>query len=507
MSPSLDTAFGACLRALEDLDPIRETGKVIRLAGPLVESSGPRAAVGEICPIHSGPERPPILAEVVGFRGHRQLLMGYDSMEGLGLGAEVRASGKPLTAPTGPGLIGRVLDGLGEPIDGRGPLREVERRSVTAGAPHPLRRQRISQPLATGVRAIDAFLTLGRGQRAGIFAGSGVGKSVLLGTIARRTEADVSVVALVGERGREVKDFLERDLTEEGLRRSVVVVATAEQPALLRVKTAQVATRIAEGFRDQGRHVLLLMDSLTRVAMAQREIGLLVGEPPTTKGYTPSVFSLLPQLLERAGTDRQGSITGLYTVLVEGDDLNDPIADAARATLDGHIVLSRALANRNHYPAVDVLESVSRLLVDVAAPDHLRAQAQVREWLSAYRDSEDLIQLGAYVRGTNATVDEAMDRHPEIERFLRQPSGEGTAYPETVRWLCDLTTGREAGAENTPPSAQREGARDEAFPVPPRRALAGAQAAAPGPGGRAGEGPAGAPARPAVPGGSRTPAA
>lgn len=432
---------------LETAELHRPTGTVVKVAGPLVESNGPPAAVGELCPIISSGTTEPILAEVVGFRGHRLLLMAYGAMDGLRAGAEVLASGGPLTVPVGDALLGRVLDGLGQPIDGLGPLDGATQASISVAPPHPLKRTRVLEPLGTGIRTIDSMLTVGRGQRLGIFAGSGVGKSVLLGTIARRTEAQVSVVALVGERGREVKEFLERDLTEEGLRRSVVVVATSDQPPLLRVKAALVATRIAEAFRDAGKDVLLLMDSLTRFAMAQREVGLLAGEPPTTKGYTPSVFALLPQLLERAGTGERGSVTGLYTVLVEGDDLNDPIADAARSVLDGHVVLSRRLATQNRYPAIDVLESVSRVMSDIAPNEHKEAANQVREWLAAYREVEDLIHLGAYVRGTNRTADEAIDRMPELLRFMRQGSGEGTPYPDTIRWLRDLVTGAAEGRQ------------------------------------------------------------
>jgi len=437
------------MERLSAIDPVRETGRVIKVAGPLVESAGPRAAVGEICPIATAPGSAPILAEVVGFRDHRLLLMAYGAMDGLRDGAEVHASGHPLRAPVGDCLLGRVLDGLGHPIDGRGPLQDPAWVPVAVPPPHPLARQRISEPLGTGIRSIDGLLTVGRGQRMGIFAGSGVGKSVLLGTIARRTEAEVTVVALVGERGREVKEFLERDLTEEGLRRSVVVVATSEQPPLLRVKAALLATRVAEHFRQSGKHVLLMMDSLTRFAMAQREVGLLAGEPPTTKGYTPSVFAALPQLLERAGMGERGSVTGLYTVLVEGDDLNDPVADAARSVLDGHIVLSRRLATHNHWPAVDVLESVSRVMPEVAAPGQMEAAARMREWLAAWRESEDLIQLGAYVRGTNPVADTAIDAMPEILRFLRQASGEGTPLERTIAWLISLVV--KAGESRSEP--------------------------------------------------------
>jgi len=436
----LDTLVRERAERLRTAEVVCETGRVTKVAGPLVESTGPRAALGEICHIQSLSEDGPIVAEVVGFREHHLLLMAYGTMDGLRAGAQVRSTGRPLLAPIGHALLGRVLDGLGEPIDGRGPLTGVSRAVVGVRPPHPLARQRIREPLGTGIRALDGLTTIGRGQRMGIFAGSGVGKSVLLGTIARRTEAEVIVVALVGERGREVREFLERDLTEEGLRRSVVVVATSEQPPLVRVKAALVATRVAEHFRDRGCHVLLMMDSLTRFAMAQREVGLLAGEPPTTKGYTPSVFSLLPQLLERAGMGDRGSVTGLYTVLVEGDDLNDPIADAARSILDGHVVLSRKLASHNHYPAVDVLDSVSRVMPDVALAGQIEAAAQVREWLAAWRETEDLVQLGAYVAGTNPVADAAIARLPEIHRFLRQASGEGTPLEDSVAWLLRLAT-------------------------------------------------------------------
>jgi flagellum-specific ATP synthase len=441
-SDRLLSLFQTCADQVGRCETARPIGTVTRVAGPLVESQGPLASVGEICHLHIESGQPPCLAEVVGFRDHRLLLLAYGAIHGLRAGVEVRATGASLQVPVGPGLLGRIIDGLGRPLDDRGPLRDVEMRSVQVAIPHPLQRARIECPLSTGVRAIDAFLTIGRGQRMGIFAGSGVGKSVLLGTIAQQTDADVSVVALVGERGREVREFLERDLTEAGLERSVVVVATADEPALMRVKAAIVATRIAAAYRRSGRHVLLLMDSLTRVAMAQREIGLVVGEPPTSKGYTPSVFALLSQVLERAGTDHHGSVTGLYTVLVEGDDMGDPIADSARSILDGHVVLSRRLAHRNHYPAIDVLESVSRLLPEVTTPEHRQNQGQVREWLAAYREVEELLQLGAYVPGHSAVTDQAIDRMPEILRFLKQSAGIGTPLAETSGWLSDLTTGR-----------------------------------------------------------------
>lgn len=450
MNRRIARALQVCETVVSGYDPVREFGTVVNVTGSLIEAKGPWASVGEICPLVVSHDRPPVPAEVVGFRGAHILLMAYGDIDGLRAGAEVLRAGDPLRAPVGEGLLGRVIDGLGNPIDRLGPLAGVARVSVQTSPPPPLERARIDLPLATGVRAIDGLLTLGRGQRMGIFAGSGVGKSVLLGTMARHTEADVVVVALVGERGREVRDFLERDLTARGLERSVVVVATSDQPALQRVRTAFVATRIAEQFREEGRHVLLLMDSLTRVAMAQREIGLAIGEPPTTRGYTPSVFSLFPRLLERAGAVPSGSITGLYTVLVEGDDLNDPVADAARSVLDGHIVLSRRLANQAHYPAIDVLQSVSRLARELVGPEERQAQARIRSWLAAYDDARDLIQLGAYVPGSQPRTDEALARLSELERFLCQEPDDGTSWSETIRWMCDLTTG--AAADGPDPS-------------------------------------------------------
>lgn len=437
MTSPLGDILAGCLRAARSARAPEPVGRVVRVAGPLLESIGPVASVGELCLIGRAGEEPE-LAEVVGFQGPRLLLMTFGRTQGFHAGAPVWATGEELHVPVGGGLLGRVVDALGRPLDDLGPLRGTESAPLDALAPHPLQRAPIVEALGTGVRALDAFLTLGRGQRMGIFAGSGVGKSVLLGDIARFTEADVAVVALVGERGREVGEFLRRDLGSEGLERSVVVVATAEQPPLLRVKAAFTATRMAEAFREEGRHVLLLMDSLTRVAMAQREIGLTRGEPPTTRGYTPSVFSLLPQLLERAGSDRRGSVTGLYTVLVEGDDLNDPIADSARSVLDGHVVLSRKLANKGHFPAVDVLASISRLASQIGSPAELDAQRRARGWLAAYADAEDLIQLGAYVRGGDRLVDEAIDRMPALRDFLRQPAGVGTTRAETLRTLLSI---------------------------------------------------------------------
>jgi flagellum-specific ATP synthase len=400
-------------------------GRVVQLIGLVIESEGPVAAMGEVCRIQSGRREEVTLAEVVGFRNHHLLLMPLGEIHGLHPGCEVIATGTPLRAAVGNALLGRVIDGLGHPIDGLGALAAEHNVSLTLPPPHPLKRQRIGQVFRTGIKAMDTFVPCGRGQRLGIFAGSGVGKSTLLGMMASQAEADVNVIALIGERGREVREFLERDLDAAGRRKSVVVVATSNEPALNRVKGAFLAMAIAEYFRNLGQNVLLMMDSVTRFAMAQREIGLAVGEPPTSRGYTPSVFSLLPQLLERAGTGEQGSITGLFTVLVEADDMNDPIADAVRSILDGHIVLTRELATQNHYPAIDVLESVSRLNRDLLSPAQLQLTATAREHLGIYRKSQDLINIGAYAAGTNAAMDRAIALHEPLKRFLRQDISEG----------------------------------------------------------------------------------
>ncbi len=423
---------------LRNNDLIPSHGSVTQVVGLVLESAGPRVSVGEVCAVHYHRTEPPVLAEVVGFRENRVLLMPLGEMTGIGPGSRVVPTRRPLMAPTGPELLGRVLNGLGHPLDGLGPLQPSGFRPVQGAPPLPLDRTRITEPLSIGIRSIDSCLTCGRGQRFGIFAGSGVGKSVLMGMAARRTTAQVNVIALVGERGREVKDFIERDLREEGLARSVVIAVTSDRPALERVKGAQLATAVAESFRDQGQDVLLMVDSVTRVAMAQREIGLAIGEPPTTKGYTPSVFALLPRLMERAGTNALGSITGLYTVLVDGDDMNEPIADAARSILDGHIVLSRRLAARGHYPAIDVLESVSRVMTEVVSPEH-RAQARrLIEILATYREAEDLVNIGAYVKGSNPRIDDALLHIDEVTRFLRQDVDESALWAETVARLAEL---------------------------------------------------------------------
>ncbi|MEN6521594.1 MAG: flagellar protein export ATPase FliI [Armatimonadota bacterium] len=420
------------------LNTMKLNGKVSQVVGVVVESKGPAAHLGEICEIQVRRNGKPVLAEVVGFKENGVLLMPLGEMEEIAPGSNVVATGTSLRARVGNGLLGRVLDGLGRPIDGLGPIEVEDELVVSRTPPAPLERTRINSHLPLGVRAIDALITCGKGQRIGIFAGSGVGKSTLLGMIARNTEADVNVIALIGERGREVRDFIEKDLGPEGLARSVVVVATSDQVAVSRLRGAMVATTIAEYFRDQGKDVMLMMDSVTRVAWAQREIGLAVGEPPTTRGYTPSVFALLPKLLERSGTAARGSITGLYTVLVDGDDMNEPVADSVRSILDGHIVLSRDLAHRNHYPAIDVLASVSRLISDVTAPEHRKAAGMLRDILASYRSAEDLINIGAYVDGSNPKIDHAKAHIGPINEFLRQAVDDRAPYAETVATLQEL---------------------------------------------------------------------
>ncbi len=420
------------------MNALRLNGRVTRVVGVLVESAGPAAHIGEICEIHYSRNEPPMPAEVVGFNADRVLLMPFGELNRLGKHAEVVSTGASLKVACSGDLLGRVVDGLGSPMDGGPPVPPGSLLSVVREPPHPLRRRRITDKLALGVRSIDGFLTCGTGQRIGVFAGSGVGKSTMLGMIARNTEADVNVIGLIGERGREVREFIEKDLGPEGLKRSVVVVATSDQVAVQRLRGAQVATTIAEYFRDQGKRVLLMLDSITRIAWAQREIGLASGEPPTTRGYTPSVFAMLPKLLERAGMSESGSITGLYTVLVDGDDMNEPVADSVRSILDGHVVLSRALAHQNHYPAVDVLASVSRVMPEITDADHRRSAAKLRRLMAAYRDNEDLINIGAYVRGTNPVIDDAIARKPAIDDFLRQEVDEPTLFDETVTRLEGL---------------------------------------------------------------------
>ncbi len=419
------------------MQPIRQRGWVNQVIGLVIESIGPPVSVGDRCTISSR-RNGDVLAEVVGFKGNRVLLMPLGDMEGVSPGSRVTATDEPFTIGVGEGLLGRIIDGLGNPIDNKGPLNIETKRPINNAPPDPLSRSRIREPLATGIRCIDGLLTCGKGQRFGIFAGSGVGKSVLMGMIARYTSADVNVIALIGERGREVREFIEKDLGEEGLSRSVVVCVTSDKPALIRIKGGFAATTIAEYFRDQGLDVMLMMDSVTRLAMAQREVGLAVGEPPTSRGYTPSLFAMLPKLLERTGTSSRGSITGLYTVLVEGDDLNEPVSDAVRSILDGHIILSRKLASQGLYPSIDPLSSVSRVMPDVVSEKQLAASVEVKKLLAAYNEAEDLINIGAYEAGSNSNVDRVLALLGPIREFLYQRLGTGSSYEETENALYKL---------------------------------------------------------------------
>lgn len=424
---------------IDNVQTISQSGVVRRVVGIVVEATGPALKVGDQVMIDTPAGQIP--GEVVGFKNGCIYVMPLSEITGIGPGATVTAGGRPILARVGPELLGRVLDGLGNPIDSGPPLLCRETRPLGASSPHPLERTRITQPLATGIRAIDCFLTMGIGQRIGIFAGSGVGKSVLLGMIARSSSADVNVIGLVGERGREVRDFIEKDLGPEGLKKSVIVAVTSDKSPLLRIKGLMLATTIAEYFRDQRQNVALMVDSLTRVAMGQREIGLSIGEPPTTRGYTPSVFALFPKLLERAGQARLGSITGFYTVLVEGDDLSEPISDVTRAILDGHFVLSRKFASKNHYPAIDILESISRLMPDIVTPEHLRSAGEGRGVLSDYRDAEDLINIGAYVKGSSAKIDYALERIGPLNTFLKQAIDEKTEFEQGLQRLKQILDG------------------------------------------------------------------
>jgi len=423
---------------IERASTIKHSGRVTQIIGLVVESIGPAVSIGDLCQIENPENGEKIKAEVVGFRDNRILLMPLGSVSGITPGSIVVSTGEELRVPVGEQLIGRVIDGLGQPMDGLGPIITGRMRPIESPPIMALRRSRISEPVRTGIKTIDIMASCGKGQRMGIFAGSGVGKSVMLGMIARGSTADVNVIALVGERGREVREFIEKDLGPDGLKRSVVVVVTSDQPSLIRVKGAMVATAIAEHFRDQGKNVMLLMDSLTRIAIAQREIGLAVGEPPATKGFTPSVFALLPRLLERAGTNEHGSITGLYTVLVEGDDFNEPISDAVRSILDGHISLSRRLAALNQYPAVDVLDSISRLMIDVSSREHLELAGEVRRIIAIYRESEDLINIGAYVKGSSEKIDYAISKIDAINTFFRQGIKEKCDFENALNELSQI---------------------------------------------------------------------
>ena len=420
----MTSSFDKYKDALRDCTTLRQQGKVTQVIGLVISSTGPSTSIGELCRIHPNEGGRPILAEVVGFKDRQVMLMPLGEMRGINPGSVVEATGETLSVGVGNDLLGRVLGGLGKPIDGKGAIKPDISRQIYADPPHPLKRKRINAPMLTGVKAIDTFATCGLGQRLGIFAGSGVGKSVMLGMIARHSRADVNVIGLIGERGREVRDFLERDLGEDGLSRSVVVSVTSDQPALIKVKGALVATTIAEHFREQGKNVILMIDSVTRIALALREIGLAVGEPPATKGFTPSVFAFLPKFLERPGLTEKGSITGLYTVLVEGDDFNEPVSDSVRSILDGHVALSRKLANRNHYPAVDILDSISRVMPDVTDVEHRRIAGRARELIAAYAESEDLISIGAYVKGSHKLTDEAIVKHDDLNALLRQEMSE-----------------------------------------------------------------------------------
>ena len=422
--------------AIDSCKSMNMIGKVVQIVGLVIQCNGPNVSMGELCYVQSHfDDVEPLPAEVVGFREGYVLLMPLGETKGIGPGCQVVSAQKVLQVKVGPELLGRVIDGLGNPIDGKGPILCKSEYPIQADPPAPLDRPVIKDSLYVGVRAIDGLITMGQGQRIGIMAGSGVGKSTLLSMIARNTEADISVIALVGERGREVKEFIERDLGEEGLKRSVVVVATSDKPALVRIKGAMTATAIAEYFRDQGRKVILMMDSVTRFAMAQREVGLTVGEPPATRGYTPSVFALLPRLLERAGTSAKGSITGIYTVLVDGDDMNEPIADAVRSILDGHIVLSRNIAAQNHFPAIDVLASVSRVMSAVVPKEHMEANRKLRALMAVYKEAEDLIHIGAYVKGSSQKIDEAVQKIDAINEFLCQGVFEVQGFEETIQRL------------------------------------------------------------------------
>lgn len=430
-----------CKEHLKDLEPIKLYGRVTKGIGLVIEGSGPRTSIGDICQIQSDEINPltsePLLieAEVIGFKDDKILLMPLGNIVGVGAGSKIIARGKQKYIRVSKNLIGRVIDGLGNPLDNKGPI-TGNLQPIYTEPINPLKRRRITEPLDLGIRAINAMLTIGKGQRVGIMAGSGVGKSVLLGMMARNTTADVNVLALIGERGREVREFIEKDLGDSGLEKSIIVVATSDTSPLMRIRAAYVATAIAEYFRDLGKSVLLMMDSLTRFAMAQREIGLSAGEPPTTKGYPPSVFNLLPKFLERAGTcDGEGTITGLYTVLVEGDDMNEPIADAARSILDGHIVLSRDLANHNHYPAIDVLASISRLMKDIISDSHKKLVQKALDIMATYKRYEDIINIGAYKQGTNPKLDSAIAMVDKLNQFLRQSINEKTSFAETLKAL------------------------------------------------------------------------
>lgn len=426
-------------RQLTDKNYYRHLGKVVKIVGLTIESVGPNAKLSDLCRIIIDKDIF-IMAEVVGFRDKRLLLMPYESVEGLGVGCIVENTGHPLSVSVGDELLGHTLDGMGRPTDVES-LTLKEEYPVDAPPPDPMERVIIGEALPLGVKAVDGLITVGKGQRIGIFAGSGVGKSTLLGMFARNTRADINVIALIGERGREVREFIERDMGEAGMRRSVVVVATSDRPALLRRNAAKAATAIAEYFRDQGKDVLLMMDSLTRFSMAQREIGLASGEPPVTRGYPPSVYSEMPKLLERAGNSDKGSITGLYTVLVDGDDFNEPITDTARSILDGHIMLDRKLAHKNHYPAIDVLQSISRVMSSIASPEHKETAGKLKNVLATYQEAEDLINIGAYKKGSNSNIDYAIEKIDRVNEFLLQETHDKFTFDEIIDMMGQIFQG------------------------------------------------------------------
>ncbi|NFS27773.1 flagellar protein export ATPase FliI [Clostridium botulinum] len=432
----IDIDFNNLINKVNNTSSIYTEGVVNKVIGLTVEVKGIKAFVGELCIIYNE-KNAPVNCEVVGFKDGFVVLMPLDELIGISPGCRVVPMRKPLSVKCSDKLLGEIIDGLGKPLRGE-ELVEGEDYPLENNPPDPLKRKRIKEIMPTGIRAIDGFLTCGDGQRIGIFAGSGVGKSTTLGMIAREAKADVNVIALIGERGREVLEFIEKDLGPEGMKKSVVVCATSDKPALIRLKGALTATAIAEYFRDKGKKVILMMDSVTRFAMAQREVGLAIGEPPATKGYTPSVFAKLPKLMERSGTSEDGSITAFYTVLVDGDDFNEPIADAVRGILDGHIVLSRSLAHKNHYPAIDILNSVSRLMNSIAPSEHIKAASIARDLLATYKESEDLINIGAYVKGSNKKIDLAISYHDKIEEFLRQTVNEKSNFDESISYLVSM---------------------------------------------------------------------
>ncbi len=438
MNEFTDKILDKYLDIIDYTDPIKLNGKVTDVIGFIIISVGPNVSLGEICAIvdRSGTEI--CKSEVVGFKEGKVLSIALGEIQNISPSCQIVSTGKSFSIGVGEKLLGRVIDGFGVPIDDKGEIEFSSIRNSYREPPNPLSRKRIDTPLQTGVRTIDGLLTVGKGQRIGIFAGSGVGKSVMLGMIARNTNADVSVIVLVGERGREVKEFIEKDLGEEGLKKSVIIVATSDKPSLARIKAAYIGTTIAEYFRDLGKDVVLMMDSVTRFAHAQREVGITIGEPPTTKGYTPSVFAVLPKLLERAGTSSTGTITGFYTVLVDGDDMNDPIADSVRSILDGHIVLSRKIANKGQYPAIDPLQSVSRVMPDIVPKDHRSRALEFNEILASYNEAEDLINIGAYVKGSNPQIDHALNKIQSLRIFLKQDMTEGAEFNDTIGRLKNL---------------------------------------------------------------------